>query len=364
MALPEETASLFREAGLDPSTFFSDVWDKRPYEVHPLFRDTAPTEEEVKEDPLFAALAATRDEGDDESSFEERLTYWKNLGNTHHKEAALDQATLDDAIKAYSNGLLIGKDAPGCQKLRAQLLINRANCLYKKRAFNECLRDAKLAVSEDPQNPKGYYFAIRASLAMGLSEKAHEWVTAGDAICKALTEDSSFQPLRNLVKAKADESRARRESAKAKEASEKGSLIQALKLNRRFSYCQDRLPFPSAPLERPVLVEEGVVAWPIVFIVCNTIELMKEWDERLSLRPALELMFPKGGPHAAWDEAKEYECDRLTVYHTPDDAQEAFSGKVRERVDIDTPLRAVLDDINVLNTYPCFIIKLKRQEHI
>eukprot|EP01057_Protomagalhaensia_wolfi_P005479 Protomagalhaensia_wolfi_Nauph_80__5478@NODE_59_length_4115_cov_62_940628_g49_i0_p1_GENE_NODE_59_length_4115_cov_62_940628_g49_i0NODE_59_length_4115_cov_62_940628_g49_i0_p1_ORF_typecomplete_len354_score47_80BTAD/PF03704_17/7_5e05BTAD/PF03704_17/2_3e03ANAPC3/PF12895_7/0_00027DUF3856/PF12968_7/0_0025DUF3856/PF12968_7/6_5e02Fis1_TPR_C/PF14853_6/8_8Fis1_TPR_C/PF14853_6/37AFOR_C/PF01314_18/2_3e03AFOR_C/PF01314_18/0_37_NODE_59_length_4115_cov_62_940628_g49_i04121473 len=347
--LDEEVTALAQALGIDTSSLFSDFWTRRDYDVHPLFRDTAPSVEEVKADPLLSALAATQND-DDATAFREELQRFKAQGNDHF--ARKTATALREAIASYTSGLTASEKVQDgdveTHKLRSQCFANRATCHFRLGDFVSCLNDARGAIRENPANPKGYWHASRASLKLHLPKESLGFCDLALEVCG---DNDDIRNLREELAPQVAALEARKMERRQAEAAEKEGLATALVSGRRFKYDGSTPPFSGAPSLRPQLLEAGVIGWPLLFLAGNVIERVECWDERLPLQDVLEMMFPAEGPFAEWDVGHEFVAGRLALFHCQDDGSEV-------PVALDSPLKNVLNEgLKIIHTYPCFLVK-------
>eukprot|EP01054_Gregarina_sp_Poly1_P008769 Gregarina_sp_Poly_1__8768@NODE_525_length_7703_cov_51_704164_g416_i0_p2_GENE_NODE_525_length_7703_cov_51_704164_g416_i0NODE_525_length_7703_cov_51_704164_g416_i0_p2_ORF_typecomplete_len350_score48_54ANAPC3/PF12895_7/7_1e06Spc7/PF08317_11/0_048TPR_2/PF07719_17/3_1e02TPR_2/PF07719_17/6_8e02TPR_2/PF07719_17/2_7Nup88/PF10168_9/0_055TPR_11/PF13414_6/6_5TPR_11/PF13414_6/2_1e02ZapB/PF06005_12/0_65XkdW/PF09636_10/46XkdW/PF09636_10/1_9e02XkdW/PF09636_10/99DUF3086/PF11285_8/0_71DUF3552/PF12072_8/1L_lactis len=346
----EELRNCAVSLGVDTKGLLSDFWDRRDYELHPLFRDTEPTEEELQEDALLLGLAQLRDD----LTVEETMMLWKNEGNEYFAASKGNKVSLFNAIKAYSKGISVSDDltdpvGSSARILRSQLFSNRATCYYRLNFITKCLDDSRAAIRENPKNPKGYFHAYRCSLLLELKKEAYNFCDLGCKLGEG-KEVSVLEAKRQELSKEVEELEKRRNECKQKDEQQLKCLQKVLH-SRKFEYIEN-LPFPTAPFLKPSLVHKEVVGWPILFLIVEKglIETIKHWDERLPLEDALKMMFPEAGPYADWDSNCEYKWNCLNIHHY---------GDTGNPIDRTRSLRDVLDDLPNISTYPCFSIKLK-----
>lgn len=243
----------------------------------------------------------------------ERAESHKNQGNEALKTGLKHRKKFyfREAITAYSKGL---DEHSGDSRVESLLLSNRAHVHLLLGNDRNALEDSLAALKLDGHNQKACYRATKAAFNLKKYDQAVMLAEQGLAL---ETDTPELERLKRDALHELQAEERRTEERATREAAKRGPARQLATTLISLRNWQIGKPQLSIGDRKPVVDDEGLVHWPVMFVYPETMQTdaVEDFAEADSLQQHLDIMFSADAPTLDWDEDHAYTRDRLELYY-------------------------------------------------
>ncbi|XP_070563918.1 tetratricopeptide repeat protein 4-like [Ptychodera flava] len=313
----------------------------------PAFMTTAPTEDEIANNPTLAALQAIKHE--ETAPPEEKAANFKEDGNDYFKKKKYKQAII-----AYTEGI---KQKCSDVKLNAILFTNRAAAQFYIGNYRSSLNDVKEAKKLKPDHLKALIRGAECCMKLSNFEEAMTWCDEALKVSPSEKKVLDIRAKADKEKRTAERDKRKQKVAEKKEKAKQEALIAAIKA-RKITLASP--PVPEDPDAEPstqdplslssiegsvptghkvYLDDSGVLHWPVLFMYpeYGQTDMINDFNENDRFIDHVNVMFG-GDSVAPWDEERTYKPENLEIYF------EEMDKRVLHSVSMNATLAETLSD--------------------